>query len=700
MQRFLVTPWRIFFAICIVFFQLICIKNATAFENNATSVGNFGLPGVVDLPTGYSLPDGELVFTQQVHDTLARSGISFQALPRLGLAFRYNGHGKNGGEAFGRINHDRSFDAHLKILEERTYLPAIAIGLRDFIGTGWYSSEYIVGSKSFGPVDFSLGIGFGRLSGKNSFENPLANLSSRFKNREPNDRGMGGTFGTINWFHGPTSLFGGVNYNVDKKFVLSAEYTADDMSEESKYLVSKSNWNFGGTYKLNNTFDISTQYLHGTTFSIRADMVINPKRPIYGAGLELAPVPMLDRSIEKNEVLKTNESLIRKVLEYDEFEIIEIEENENTLKIDLENRKFRSVSQAVGRVTSTLQRFSNKKIKHAIVVFHRKGLQVASYKIALDTVSQQQVATYQIYANKAAIKATDVKITSKQKIIGERLTWGIGPYFTHRFFNPDLPLSAETGLEVSLGYKITQNFRVESSIRKSVFTNLTQNKRLDSGSVLPRVHSDWGYYDLAGQKGHIHKLNVSYLGNIANNVYGRFHAGLLEPHFAGLGGEILYKKPEAPIAFGIDIHHVFQRDYEMLFDIRDYSTTTGHFSVYFDPGESFDLELNFGKYLAKDWGVTTTLSRRFANGWEVAGYATFTDVPFDDFGEGSFDKGFYIRIPLDWILGNPDISSRRFEIRPITRDGGARLGSSRQIYKKIKYYQDSQFRREEGRLWK
>ena len=57
--------------------------------------GNFGLPGIIDLPTARRFPDGELVVTQQLHKSLARSGISFQALPRIGVAFRYSGHGIN-----------------------------------------------------------------------------------------------------------------------------------------------------------------------------------------------------------------------------------------------------------------------------------------------------------------------------------------------------------------------------------------------------------------------------------------------------------------------------------------------------------------------------------------------------------------------------------------------------------------------------
>ena len=166
---------------------------ASAGETKPVTASNFGLPGIVDLPTARRFPDGELIVTQQLHKSLARSGISFQALPRVGVSFRYTGHGVNGGEAYGRINHDRSFDAHISILSERKYIPAISIGLRDFIGTGWYSSEYIVGTKSFRNFEFTGGLGFGRLAGRDSFSNPLSVFSSRFSQRDSAAAGKGGT---------------------------------------------------------------------------------------------------------------------------------------------------------------------------------------------------------------------------------------------------------------------------------------------------------------------------------------------------------------------------------------------------------------------------------------------------------------------------------------------------------------------------
>jgi hypothetical protein len=50
-------------------------------------------------------------------------------------------------------------------------------------------------------------------------------------------------------------------------------------------------------------------------------------------------------------------------------------------------------------------------------------------------------------------------------------------------------------------------------------------------------------------------------------------------------------------------------------------------------------------------------------------------VSAEDFGEGSFDKGFYFQIPLDSIFGGNTRSKFGTHMRPIQRDGGQRLES-------------------------
>ena len=128
------------------------------------------------------------------------------------------------------------------------------------------------------------------------------------------------------------------------------------------------------------------------------------------------------------------------------------------------------------------------------------------------------------------------------------------------------------------------------------------------------VHSSWPLYDLAHQSGRIHTLNLSYTKELAPGFFARGHLGILGPFFAGIGAEVLISRTMA-VGVGFDIHKVRQRDYGMLFDLLDYETTTGHLSVYYDAGGMFDIEINVSRYLARDWGATTTISRKFGSGW-------------------------------------------------------------------------------------
>ena len=56
-------------------------------------------------------------------------------------------------------------------------------------------------------------------------------------------------------------------------------------------------------------------------------------------------------------------------------------------------------------------------------------------------------------------------------------------------------------------------------------------------------------------------------------------------------------------------------------------------------------------------------------------------------------KPSYVTVPIDWIISSPTRSKRRLTLRPITRDGGAKLFSARKLYRFIEDAQNAQFRR-------
>ena len=72
------------------------------------------------------------------------------------------------------------------------------------------------------------------------------------------------------------------------------------------------------------------------------------------------------------------------------------------------------------------------------------------------------------------------------------------------------------------------------------------------------------------------------------------------------------------------------------------------------------------------------------NGFSIGAFFTQTDVSYDDFGEGSFDKGFRVEVPVSWLTGRATREVSKQTIRPVLRDGGARLNIDNRLYDTVR----------------
>ena len=187
----------------------------------------------------------------------------------------------------------------------------------------------------------------------------------------------------------------------------------------------------------------------------------------------------------------SEESVIRKVLAVDGFEIQNLDFKNDSVNIMVKNTKFRSTAQAVGRVASTLQRFAADNVQNANIAFYSNGLHTATYRVNLEKITTEQFDLTSSIIHDPSIVAVDIDVMQPAKN-SQRFKWGLGPYVAHRLFNPDLPLSAETGIEFGAAYQITPTLKIAGSLPKS-FDQQQQQRR--SGSALP-VQTEWPLYDL------------------------------------------------------------------------------------------------------------------------------------------------------------------------------------------------------------
>jgi hypothetical protein len=169
-------------------------------------------------------------------------------------------------------------------------------------------------------------------------------------------------------------------------------------------------------------------------------------------------------------------------------------------------------------------------------------------------------------------------------------------------------------------------------------------------------------------------FSLSKAERLGRDWYAAAYAGMFEPMFGGVGGEVLYRQPGSVWAVSADVNHVKQRAFEQNLQFQDYGVTTGHLTGYWiTPFEGLHAALSVGQYLAKDRGATLSMTKTFANGSSITGFASKTNVPAAVFGEGSFDKGILWTIPFDAFLTSSSRFNAGFGWRPLIRDGAAKV---------------------------
>jgi hypothetical protein len=676
----------------------------------------FGGPGLIDMPYAVSAPDAELSYTYTRFQNTRRNVLSFQMTPRLSASFRYsqlydiNGSGDPNAEVIYDYVFDRSFALHYRFVDEGRWNPAIAVGLNDFLGTGFFESEYFVATKTLTPrVRATMGIGWGRLAGVNSFDNPLSIFGDSWSERGARTTSnTGGEVEGVEWFKGDAALFGGVEWQATEKLRFIAEYSSDTYPYEDGYsFTQNSPYNFGLSYQLSPNWTLGAHYLYGSELALQATFAVNPLLPRAGSGRDSAPLPVvrrndpaaaswdLDRSPAPDAVLSARTG---DVLEGQEITLHGLSVTGATANVEIENTTYSINSQAIGRTARALSRTMPEDVQTFAITLVERGMPVTQV-----TVNRSDVETLEHDLDGAWLSYTRARIVDPGPGLNAlpgiypRASWSIDPYIAYSLFDPDAPLRVGVGADLSANWEPTPGLVFSGVVRAQVFGNLDDATR-QSNSVLPRVRSESNIYDKANPS--IRRLTAAYYFRPGQDLFGRVTGGYLESQFGGISGELLWAPTNSRFAFGTEINHVVQRDFDQMLGFRDYEITTGHVSAYWDMKGGYLAQVDVGRYLAGDWGATLSLDRVFDNGWRIGAFATLTDVPFDEFGEGSFDKGIRLVIPLDWATGLPRQDVSDLTIRPILRDGGARLDVDGRLYDVIHEGRGTSLGDSWGRFWR
>lgn len=666
---------------------LSCVVSAEQYFSSATnsySQANHGGIGLIQMPTARMNDAGAFSLNYQDSEEYRFWSASLILFPWMETTIRYSDvrtqlYSFDPGFSGDQSYKDKGIDVKFKLWRESEFLPDISLGFRDFGGTGLFESEFIAASKRLGPFDLHLGIGWGYLGRKGNITNPFCDLRDSFCERPGGFSGSGGKVDYQRFFKGPAALYGGIEYQTPwHPLRLKLEYDGNNYQQDyAGVLAQESDFNVGAVYALTEAFDLNVNYQRGNTFGFGVNYKLdfnNLKQIKFDPPAKEIP----NRRVASIEVL--DKAQLRKDLYLNAGFVVNnyiLKDNEIILKGS--QVSYRDDDVAMNRIGRVLATHLPESIKTYRIIIQTMDLPMVEIVVN----AEQFVSAARYESPEADVKASYNRV---EPVLGdeqwavERDESGFGysadVFWIQTFGNPEAFYMYQGGLFLGGGYQFNTNFSLQTTAKVNLLTNFDKfNFKVDAQNTgVPRVRTYVREY-VTRSDVTMENLYGLWKDEIADNWYGQAYAGYLETMYGGVGGELLYKPLDTTLAIGVDLNYVRQRDYDSDVAFFDYKTFTGHLSFYWTPQflDETMITASFGQYLAKDKGVTVDFAKRFDSGIVVGAYGAFTDMSSEEYGEGSFTKGFYVSIPFDLFSLKSATGRGRIPWIPISRDGGQML---------------------------
>jgi len=652
--------------------------------SDLSSPSNYGDTGLLEIPNARFMKEASLRFNFSSSYPNEFTTITASPFKWLESSYRYTEiKNKLYGPSLYSGNQslkDKGFDLKIKLIGEGYYRPAVALGLRDIAGTGIFSSEYLVATKSLGNFDVTAGLGWGKLGSDDSIRNPLLSLNESFQIRTGSIK-EGGEFQYTDWFSGTTALFGGVEYHLRKyglKLIAEYDSSRPDMSTISPVEV-KSNFNLGLNYHLSNNLQLGLSFERGTNFRMSFSLKGNFLKDTIS---KPPPKNIIALSKEQKKKSFKNPDIfyrsLNKSLRDEKIFIQSATLKDTEVSVAIASSRFSNIPRMSGRSAAIISALASEDVGRMNIHVMNGDLEIATLKINRNKFdaakafkgSPQEVLKVSLIdsnSNNPLISDSDFN----PRIDFPEFSWTMSPALKHQIGGPEGFYLGQIFWKTDTTIKFRRNLSLYTSFGINLYDTFNDLKN-PSQSNIPHVRSDIQDY-LSEGKNNLQRMKLEYMFSPFKDIYMRADLGLIEEMFGGFGGEILYRPIDNDYSLGLSIHRVKQRGYKQRFSFKEYETTTGHASLYYDFPMGISSQISIGRYLAGDKGATIDLSRRFTSGFVLGIFATKTELSEEEFGEGSFDKGFYFSIPTSLFYSDFRTGNISFGLHPLTKDGGAFL---------------------------
>lgn len=733
---------------------------AADFDALFAGTNDFGNAGLLQTPTARMRREGDFGAGVSTIRPYNQIHLFVQPLPWLETTVRYTDitnrfYSNNPNFSGNQHDKDKSADVKVRFLQEGRYWPALALGIQDIGGTGLFSSEFLVGSYHFYDFDFSAGLAWGRLGSGGDIPNPFGALGDHFnRNRYANQNiGQGGTPGAGSWFTGKTvGPFGGVAWNTPVRGLqLRVEYDGNDYQHEAlaNNQTQRSPINVGFGYRGLPGLDLGVGFERGNRVMARVAFYTNfqtlrgvlkaadPQAPLVPAKAAQAPaqageaapaaapagnaaasaeIPVVAGSAavpaaepaapagpapHAEFVLKLRQELRQQgftliALDYDRYQ--------KEVRVWLNQDRYRNPAKAVGRAARVLCATAPSEITQFTIINVERGSETYRATLRRDefAAAARGEADPETAYDAMTISGPGGGYDGAEYIDQTYLpkfSWDMGPAVRQSIGGPDGFYFGQLYWKVGGGFELTDHLSVSAAAGFNIINNFDDIK-LQSNSTLPHVRSDIVKYLQQGKDSLIN-LEADYIWSPHPDWYHRVSLGIFEEMYGGVATELLYRPYGRSWAVALDLNRVKKRAFDGGFGFQDYQVTTGHATLYYQPGfYNLLFKLSAGQYLAGDRGGTLDISREFDSGVRIGIFATKTNVSAAQFGEGSFDKGFYLVLPLDLFFAKSTRRRAAFAFRPLTRDGGQMVYDGPELYSVVQDSQPSDFARGASELFK
>lgn len=586
---------------------------------------------------------------------------------------------------------DKGFNVKASYNLKKYNLPLLAIGIDDIGGTGYFRREYIASTYIQEGFKFTLGIGWGKYDIGNGFKNPLSLISDHFENRNNSSSRYGGTLATNSWFTGEASFFGGLEFHIPYArglklkiendpfdyFDLSAGFRNDASFDLRK---SDSNINLGLSMPINKYGFLDISFLKGNTLNI--SYTIGAKFDNTLLKKNSKKIKLLrnksDKKPEtfyKNLLLNLNNNNL--LLQTAEIKSSVTNELDIAITSDTDPNIIRSSAQAayIASATSDFHKINFDRINVTNVLLGTELNKISFNQKDINSYKSSQPVELIMKRTKLypGNKSSYLNNEFKPSVKFPAFFYSLSPNIVSHIGAPQKAYFGGIVLQHTSEVQFSRNFTLTSDLKWTLQDNFIRTITGPGSPFLPHVRTDLVEYLVQSDK-YISRMQLDYIWSPIQSVYTKFSAGIFEMMYGGVGFEAVHNPFNSNFSYGVEIYNVKKRDFDQKLKFLDYETITGHINLRYDLKKTgITANLSLGQYLAGDVGYTLDLSRRTKSGFVSGVFFTRTNVSAQEFGEGSFDKGFYFKIPFNLFSKENSKQKIYFKLRPLTRDGGAKL---------------------------